>query len=122
MQTYWFIVEAIAFQKHDFAILEHKACHDYQNLCFWPLNAFLEYKKDSHTHIKKELGNQPGVNFLVVEKALLFSSDELLAYASTDLLEQQYQFLQCVKKNQKNLVLNDGDYCAVCLLTYLLQN
>ena len=22
------------FRKHDFAILVHKACHDYQNLCF----------------------------------------------------------------------------------------
>ena len=44
------------FRKHDFALLVHKACHDYQNLCFWPLNTFLEYKKDTHTHIKKELG------------------------------------------------------------------
>ena len=104
------------FRKHDFAILVHKACHDYQNLCFWPLNAFLKYKKDSHTYIKKELGKSTRYQFLGGGKALLFSSDELLAYASTDLLEQQYQFLQCVKKNQKNLVLNDGDLlCSVPL-------
>src|SRR6202167_4718954 len=104
------------FRKHDFAILVHKACHDYQNLCFWPLNAFLKYKKDSHTYIKKELGKSTRYQFLGGGKALLFSSDELLAYASTDLLEQQYQFLRCVKKNQKNLVLNDGDLlCSVPL-------
>ena len=43
-------------------------------------------------------------------KALLFSFDELFPYALTDLHEQQYQFLQGVKKKQKqSLVLNDGD-------------
>ena len=85
------------------------------------MNAFLEYKKDSHTHIKKELGKSTRYQFLGGGKALLFSSDELLAYASTDLLEQQYQFLQCVKKNQKNLVLNDGDLLCSVPLNILAQ-
>jgi hypothetical protein len=105
------------FRKHDFALLVHKACHDYRNLCFWPLNTFLEYKNDSHTRIKKPLEKSTRYQFLGGGKALLFSSDELLPYTSTDLLEQQYQFLRCVKKNQKqNLVLNDGDLlCSVPL-------
>src|ERR1700691_6070802 len=103
------------FRKHDFAILVHKACHDYQNLCFWPLNAFLKYKKDSHTYIKKELGKSTRYQFLGGGKALLFSSDELLAYASTDLLEQQYQFLRCVKKDDKQILdLDNGNVlCSV---------
>ena len=44
------------------------------------------------------------------EDALMFSSNELHAYASADLNEQQYQFQQCVKKdNKQKLHLNDGD-------------
>src|ERR1700683_188373 len=99
------------FRKHDFAILVHRVYHDYQNLCFWHLNFFSKYRSNSYTHIKEELTEKStGYQFFGGGKALLFSSDELLPYASTDLLEQHYQFVQCVKKNQKQgLVLNDGD-------------
>jgi hypothetical protein len=46
------------------------------------------------SHIKKELAEKSTrYQFLGGGKALLFSSDELLAYASTDFLEQHYQFL-----------------------------
>src|SRR6202020_1546903 len=50
-------------------------------------------------------------------KALIFSSDELRTFALADLDEQQYQFQQCVKKdNKQNLHLNDGDaLCSVPL-------
>jgi len=92
------LLKQLLFRKHDFAILEHKACHDYQNLCFWPLNAFLEYKKDSHTHIKKELGKSTRCQFFGGGKALLFSSDELLAYASTDLLNSSISFSSVLKR------------------------
>src|ERR1700727_3933414 len=99
------------FRKHDFAILVHRVYHDYQNLCFWHLNLFSKYRSNSYTHIKEELTEKSTrYQFFGGGKALLFSSDELLPYASTDLLEQHYQFIQCVKKNQKqDLVLNDGD-------------
>jgi hypothetical protein len=51
------------------------------------------------------------------EDALMFSSNELHTYASADLNEQQYQFQQCVKKdNKQKLHLNDGDVlCSVPL-------
>ena len=49
-------------------------------------------------------------------KALIFSSDKLLPYASADLHDQQYQFLQCVKKNNKqDPVLNDDVLCNMPL-------
>jgi hypothetical protein len=49
-------------------------------------------------------------NFYGGGKPLIFSSDELLPYASTDLHEQQYQFLRCVKKDDKeNPILDDND-------------
>jgi len=51
------------------------------------------------------------------EDALMFSSNELHTYASADLNEQQYQFQQRVKKdNKQKLHLNDGDVlCSVPL-------
>src|SRR6202167_2822993 len=61
------------FRKHDFAILVHKACHDYQNLCFWHLNFFSKYRSNSYTHIKEELTEKStGYQFLVVEKLSCF--------------------------------------------------
>ena len=47
----------------------------------------------------------------------MFLSDELHTYASADMNEQQYQFQQCVKKdNKQNLHINDGDIlCSVPL-------
>ena len=50
-------------------------------------------------------------------KALVFSSDELHLYVSANLHEQQYQFIQCVNKDDKQTTeLNDGDVlCSVSL-------
>ena len=73
---------------------------------------FSKYRNGSHhayireKHTKKSTRYQ----FYGGGKALLFSSDELLAYSSIDLHDQQYQFLHGVKKNKKqSVVLNDGD-------------
>jgi len=101
----------IFFQKHDFAVLVHIVYHDYQNLHFWNLNSFPKYKIGTCTHIIEEQTEKSSTyQFHGGGKALLFSFDELFPYASTDLHEQQYQFLQGVKKKQKHsLVLNDGD-------------
>jgi hypothetical protein len=57
------------------------------------------------------------ISVLWCGKALTFASDELLPYTLTALHEQQYQFLQCVKKdNKENNVLNDSEiFCSVPL-------
>ena len=112
------------FRKHDFAILVHRVYHDYQNLCFWHLNFFSKYRSNFYTHIKEELTEKStGYQYFGGGKALLFSSDELLPYASTDLLEQHYQFVRVSKKiRSRVLFLMMVMYCAMCLLTYLLPN
>ena len=51
-------------------------------------------------------------------KPLIFSSDELCPYASKDLQEEHYQFLQCVKKdNKQGTDLGDVDnvHCSIPL-------
>lgn len=99
------------FRKHDFAVLVHSVYCDYQNLHLWDLKLFPKYKIGTCTHIIEEQTEKSSTyQFHGGGKALLFSFDELFPYASTDLHEQQYQFLQGVKKKQKpSLVLNDGD-------------
>jgi hypothetical protein len=98
------------FRKHDFALLVHRIYHDYQNLHFWHLNFFPKSRNDSHTHIVEHAEKSARYQFYGGGNALLFSSDELLPYASTDLHEPQYQLLQCVTKKQKqSLVLHDGE-------------
>ena len=99
------------FQKHDFAVLVHSVYRDYQNLHFWDLKFVPKYKIGTCMHIvEKQPEKSSKYQFHGGGKALLFSFDELFPYALTDLREQQYQFLQGVKKKQKqSLVLNDGD-------------
>jgi hypothetical protein len=77
-----------------------------------------KYSNNYHTHIKEECSDtSTGCHFYGGGKALIFSSDELHTYASTDLNEKQYQFRQCVKKDSKqSLHLNDDDVlCSVPL-------
>src|SRR5882762_6750851 len=99
------------FRKHDFAVLVHSVYHYYQNLHFWDLKFLPKYKIGTCTCIIEEQTEKSSTyKFYGGGKAVLFSFDELFPYASMDLHEQQYQFLQGVKKTQKqSLVLNDGD-------------
>jgi hypothetical protein len=98
------------FRKHDFALMVHKIYYDYQNLHFWHLKFFSKFRYDFYPHIKEQAEKSTSYQFYGGGKALLFSSDELLPYASTNLHEQQYLFLQCVTKKQKqSLVLHDGE-------------
>ena len=98
------------FRKHDFVMLVHRVYHDYQNLHIWHLKLFSKSKNESYTHIKEDAEKSTRYHFHGGGKALLFSSDELLLYASTALHEQQYQFLRCVTEKQKqSLVLHDGE-------------
>ena len=110
-----FMLKQSFFRKHDFAAYVHQIYHNYQNWCFWQ---FKKYSKNSHTQIKEECSDKSTrCHFYGGGKALIFSSNELHAYASADLNEQQYQFQQCVKKdNKQNLHLNDSDVlCSVPL-------
>jgi hypothetical protein len=99
------------FRKHDFAICVYKVYHNYQNLGFWHLKFFSNYKNNSHTHIGED-DSQKSTTFQFYGggKSLIFSSDELRPYTSDDIHGQQYQFLQCIKKNNKQtLDPNDGN-------------
>src|SRR6202167_5624197 len=99
------------FRKHDFAAWVYRLYQCYQNLVFQHLNFFLAYRFGSCTQIREEhskISNQ--FHFYGGGKSLIFSSNELLPYALADLQEQQYQFCQCVKKeNKQSIVLGDGD-------------
>ena len=85
-------------KKHRFDILIYKINHDYQNIYFWHLNIFANYKNDFSCTSQKHTDNSTKYQFHGSGKALLFSSDELLPYKSTDLYELQSQFLHSVKK------------------------
>src|SRR6202046_4098425 len=104
------LLKQCLFKKHDFAVCLHKLYYSYQNLCFQDLRVFSAYKNVSQTQIKEQFKKSNQFQFYGGGKALIFASDELLPYTSTDLDEQQYQFLQCVKKdNKESSVLNDGE-------------
>ena len=46
--------------------------------------------------------------------SLVFSSDELLPYASTDLNEKQYRFVQCVKVEEKQAYISEDKTTVLC--------
>src|SRR6202050_5286791 len=46
--------------------------------------------------------------------SLVFSSDELLPYTSTNLHEKQYKFLQCVKTENKKTHISDDETAVLC--------
>src|ERR1700691_6191245 len=99
------------FRKHEFPICVYKVYHNYQNLGFWHLKIFSNYKSNSHTHVGED-DSQKSTTFQFYGggKSLIFSSDELRPYTSDDIHGQQYQFLQCIKKNNKQtLDPNDGN-------------
>ena len=99
------------FRKHDFDIAVYRLYCNHQNGCFQHLGSVSKYRNDSHAPITEEYTEKSTrCQFHGGGKALLFSSDELLPYSSTDLHEQQYQFRHGVKKIQnESLVLDDGD-------------
>jgi len=57
--------------------------------------------------------NQPHFNSTVVGKSLIFSSDELCPYTSDDIHGAKYQFLQCIKKDNKQ-TLDPNDSNVLC--------
>jgi hypothetical protein len=105
------------FKKHDFAVYLHKLYCGYQNLCFQHLGVFSAYKNVSQTQTNVQFKKSNQFQFYGGGKPLIFASDELLPYSLTALHEKQYQFLQCIKKdNKQNNVLGDGEiFCNVPL-------
>jgi hypothetical protein len=53
-------------------------------------------------------------------KAVIFSSDELHPYVAADLQENQYQFLRCVKKDEKQTLDLNGDILCCVPLNILI--
>jgi hypothetical protein len=105
------LIKQSLFRKHDFAACLYKVYHDYQNLGFWHLKNCSNYKNHSHTHIRED-DSQKSTTFQFYGggKSLTFSSDDLRPYTSDDMHEQQYQFLQCIKKDNKPMLdPNDGN-------------
>ena len=79
------------FRKHDFAVQVSQIYFDYQNQCIWQLR---KYSNNSHVHMKREYSDKSTkCPYYGGGKSLIFASDELQLYTSTDLHEQQYQFL-----------------------------
>ena len=100
------------FKRHDFLICVHKLYFGYQNPLFWHLKLFSDYKCNPNTQVKEEenINKSKTAHIYGGGKALIFSSDELLPYASTDLHHQQYQFIRCIKKDcNQNPVLNENE-------------
>src|SRR5882762_8086923 len=99
------------FRKHHFAICVYKVYHDHQNLGFWHLKIFSNYKNNSHTHIREDdFQKSTTFQFYGGGKSSIFLSDELHPYTSDNMYEQQYQLLQCIKKDNKHtLDPNDGN-------------
>jgi hypothetical protein len=112
------LLKRFLFRKHDFALYVCRVYGDYQNFQFWPLNIFSNYRVKSHACIREEPSeNLTRFHVCGGGKASIFSFDELFPYTSTDLHEQQYQFIRCVKEKDKhNLVFNDDNLlCSVPL-------
>jgi len=84
------------FRKHDFAVQVLQIYDDHQNHCF---QQWKNYSNNFHEDTKEEYSdNSTRFDYYGGGKSLIFLSDELHLYVSADLHEQQYQFLQCVKK------------------------
>src|SRR6202142_4046535 len=105
------------FTKHDFAACIYRVYHEHQILGFWHMNFFSKYRKNSHIHVKEDPEKSTRFYFYGGGKALIFSSEELHPYALADLHEQQYQFLRCIKKDDKQILDLDGGnvLCSVPL-------
>jgi hypothetical protein len=98
------------FRKHDFAVYLYKLLNDSQNVHFWHWKIFSDYQYHSHAQIREEHSDRSKqFPFYGGGKPLIFSSEELLPYTSTNLYDQQYQFVQCIKINDiQNPVLNNN--------------
>ena len=99
------------FRKHDFAICVYKLYLGSQKSSFWHLKLFPNEKNNFNVQIRENhLNRSNGSYFYGGGQALIFSSEELLPYASNGLPELQYKFLQYIKiYNKQSPVLADDE-------------
>src|ERR1700683_4341283 len=80
------------------------------------LDSILTCRKSSNREVVDESLKMPSTynKYYGGGPSLVFSSDELLPYASTDLYEKQYKFLQCVKTENKQTHISDDETAVLC--------
>jgi hypothetical protein len=106
------------FRKHDFAVYVYNLYLGYQKPSYWHFRLFSDKQTNFDPQIRENCSNNLNdFDFYGGGQALIFSTDELLPYASTDLSELQYKFLRCVKIDNKEspVLANDGILCKIPL-------
>jgi hypothetical protein len=108
------------FRKHDFASMVNKLYQSVENSGAYDtfdLCAFIPYEKYIDHEVPEASSKIPSkFEYYGGGPSLIFSQDELLPYASTDLSEKQYKFLQCVKTEDKQTHISESAiFCAVPL-------
>ena len=106
------------FRKHDFAVCLYKLYLGYQKPSSWYLELFSDGQTNFDAQIRENHSNDLNVfDFYGGGQALIFSTDELLPYASTGLSELQYKFLRCVKIDNKQspILADDEILCKIPL-------
>jgi hypothetical protein len=99
------------FRKHDFTICVYKLYLSNQKSSFWHLKLFPDEKTTLNVEIREyHLNRSNGSCFYGGGQALIFSSEELLPYASNGLPELRYKFLQHIKfSNKQGPILADNE-------------
>jgi hypothetical protein len=105
------------FRKHDFSAMVDKLVSSDQRSPIFSLNSILTCKKSSNHEVLNESFKKPSAyEYYGGGPSLVFSSDELLPYASTDLDEKQYRFLRCVKTEDKQTHISDNESTVLCVV------
>ena len=106
------------FQKHDFSAMVDKLVCSFQsptvcNIFNWG-GIFTGRKGFSYEVVDKSLKMPNTYKFHGGGPSLVFSSDELLPYTSTDLQEKQYKFFRCIKTEDKQTHISNNETTVLC--------
>jgi len=106
------------FRKHDFSAMVNKLVYSVQRSLIYSNSSwgsiFTCRKSFNHEVVDESLKMPSTYKFYGGGPSLVFSSDELLPYATTDLHEKQYKFLQCVKTEDKQTHISDDETVILC--------
>ena len=107
-------VKQSSFSKHDFAVCVYKL---YLASSWHSRNFISDKQPNFNVQIRENHSSRLTEFELYGGQALIFSMDELLPYALTDLSEPQYKFIQCVKicDNQNPVLADDEILCKIPL-------
>ena len=95
-------------------MVDKLVCSD-QRSPIYHLDSILTCRKSSNHGVEDKSLKMPSTyKYYGGGPSLVFSSDELLPYASTDLHEKQYKFLQCVKTEDKQTHISDDASIVLC--------